>query len=114
LIHLSLKIPPVKAVLIVDHVIEYTKLSLEPRGLAFQVVDRTPVEIYNKLEGQDIGQAMVISRECNVVAAVAGLLGYGDDVATMAVVLCLHRAVGMFMFINLLEWRMTTESISRR
>jgi hypothetical protein len=71
LIHLSLKIPPVEGV----PVIEYSKLSLEPRGLAFQVVDRTPVEIYNKIEGQGFGQAMVISRECNVVA-VAGLLGY--------------------------------------
>jgi hypothetical protein len=49
---------------------------IEPRGLVFQVVDRTPVEIYNKLEGQDFGQAMVISKECNLVAAVAGLLGY--------------------------------------
>jgi hypothetical protein len=69
LIHLSLKIPPVEVLLIIDHVIE-------PKGLAFQVIDRTPVEIYNKLEGQDFGQAMVISRECNLVAAVAGLLGY--------------------------------------
>jgi hypothetical protein len=75
-IHLSLNIPRVEGVPIVDDVIEYSKLSLEPRGLAFQVVDRTPVEIYNKIEGQDSGQAMVISRECNVVAAVAGSPGY--------------------------------------